>query len=143
MGCLEPIAFNLSSVPELFCTYHFDFNPDDLNLDKVSKTINTCLNKPTRYSEWIEAGNPSKIKARQCDISELHEREVVYEAFDTIDQLKDKTITFLDKTTIYLQPYYLHHIKQINNTKPVYLVINLRREVFIYTETFFNNFFTI
>lgn len=137
-GQCEPRAFNLSKQVPLLNTYFIFYQEDKENLELINKAI-FCLNQDTEFSLWVKQGNNPKIKATNCDISELHETDVVAFEIENIEELKDDVVSFNDGTSLSLDSLYQ---KNKHLPKDSYFVVyNLRRELFLYSKNAFNKHF--
>lgn len=137
-GQNEPRAFNLGKVVPLINTYFINYREDEENLELINKTI-FCLNQDTDFSLWIKQGNNPKIKATNCDISDLHETDVIAFEIQDIDELKDDYIILCDGTKLSLDPLYQKHKQQEKGS--YFVVYNLRRELFLYSNVSFHKHF--
>lgn len=138
----EPTAFNIGTQPSLIDTHLLLYkDKESVDYDDLSSVMISYLKRSTKFTNWVDSGNPIKIKAKNCDISELHENEVIAFEVQSISELKDMKIECLDKTFISLESIYDKYKKDVfysKYKKPFYIVYNIRRQVFLFTQAVFH-----
>lgn len=137
-GRNEPTAFNIGKQNSVINTYYLVYENDPEYREVINKVL-FCLNQDTEFSLWVKQGNNPRIKATNCDISELHETDVIAFEIQDIEELKDDYIILSDGTKLSLDPLYKKY-KHLD--KGVYFVVyNLRRELFLFTKESFDSRF--
>lgn len=137
-GRNEPRAFNIGKENSIINTYYLVYHDDPEYREVISKVL-FCLNQDTEFSLWIKQGNNPKIKATNCDISDLHETDVIAFEIEDVEELKDDYIILSDESNLSLDPLYQKY-KNLNKAS-YFVVYNLRRELFLFTKDQFNKHF--
>jgi hypothetical protein len=137
-GRNEPRAFNIGKENSIINTYYLFYQNDPEYREIINKVL-FCLNQDTDFSLWVKQGNNPRIKATNCNISDLHETDVIAFEIEDIEELKDDVISLSDKTKLHLDPLYQKY-KHLNKAS-YFVVYNLRRELFLFTKDQFNKHF--